>query len=454
MRAGHSPGRRAVAGLLAVSLTVTQGAVGAAGFGIDFVGARSVGTATAGSAAAADASTIFFNPAGLVELGRNEWLLGGDLFRLYDRFTNEGSTILGGAIPTPGSNGLEAIPTKFIPWAFGSYRVKENLSVGLGVFAPFGLRTDYGNDFVGRYQDVLTGLTVIDVNPVIAYRAADWLSIGGGVTVQYAHVHLKQAIDFGSACVAAVGAGACAGLGLVPGRSDGQTELKADDVDFGYNLGVLVRPKAGSQLGVSYRSRVKHRFDDGEQTFFVPSNARAFLAAGGMPAALTGSTVSTELPLPARLFLGWSESIGPVKVMADATLTKWGTFQSTAVTPASPATGAAVVIQQGYNDAWRYAVGVDYTFDARWAFRGGMAYDETPIPGALVQAALPDRDRIYFSMGASYRHRNKWDVDVGYSYVRYVGDIPINRTTALGGTLRGHFEVGGHVFAAQLKHYY
>jgi opacity protein-like surface antigen len=280
-----------------LALARASTAVDAAGFGVDFEGARSVGMATAGSASAADSSTIFYNPAGMTFLDRSEIMGGGQLFLLHDRFTNAGSTILRGALATPGNNGADAIPPTFIPWLYGSYRVNQDLAVGLGLFAPFGLKTDYGTDFVGRYQNELSALTVVDLNPALAYRLLPWLSIGAGLTVEYARLELTQAIDFGSACAGVLGTGPCAGaFGLIPGQSDGQTSIKGNDVSYGYSLGVMMEPVSGTRLGLNYRSRINHEFGSATQSFDVPAGARAFLTAGGAPTALTGSNVSTELP--------------------------------------------------------------------------------------------------------------------------------------------------------------
>jgi long-chain fatty acid transport protein len=446
-------GRRTCVLAVAAALAVASPAPRAAGFGVDFEGARSVGMATAGSASAADSSTIFYNPAGMAFLERDEVMAGGVLFLLHDRFTNEGSTILGGALPTPGTNGFDAIPTTFIPWLYGTYRVNPELALGVGLFAPFGLKTDYGSEFVGRYQSIRTALTVIDLNPAVAYRPVPWLALGAGLTIEYAQLELVQAIDFGSACVAALAPGTCAGaFGLVPGRSDGQTKIKGYDVAYGYSLGVLAEPVPGTRLSVNYRSQIDHHFDSASQTFYVPPGARAFLVAGGAPTALTGSDVSTDLPLPARLSFGAMQSFGNgLDVMFDATLTQWGVFKTTVVTPADPTTGAAAVIDQNYQDAWRFALGANYPLNEQWAIRGGVAYDQTPIPPASIQASLPDRDRVYLSIGATYRFSKAWSVDFGYSHVHYVGSIPIDRTTNTGDTLVGHFDVGGDVVAAQVR---
>jgi len=180
------------------------------------------------------------------------------------------------------------------------------------------------------------------------------------------------------------------------------------------------------------------------------------LAAAGTPDALTGGTSSTSLTLPARLSFAWREELNPkVKLFASATLTLWHVFDNTVVTPHDPATGAAVFIDQGYRDAWRFAVAADYAISERWTVRGGIAYDETPIPGHLTQAALPDRDRTYLTAGLSYTDpSSNWLWDIGYSYVRYAGRVPIDRPGLTGDTLRGSFDVGGHVIAAQVVRRY
>lgn len=439
---------------LALALTPASAALHAAGFGVDFEGARSVGMATAGSASAADASTIFYNPAGMTYLDRSEIIGGGTLFLLHDRFTNRGSTILGGALATPGTNGNDAIPPIAIPWLYATYRLNQDLTVGLGLFAPFGLRTDYGTGFVGRYQSELAALKVIDLNPAVAYRPLPWLSLGAGLTIEYAQLELRQAIDFGSACVAALGAGPCAGaFALRPGQSDGEAKFKGNDVSYGYSLGVLADPIPGTRVGVNYRSHINHHFGSATQSFDVPAGARAFLTAGGAPTALSGSNVSADLPLPARLSFGAMQSLpNGLELLFDATLTKWSVFRTTVITPSDPTTGAAAVIDQNYRDAWRFAVGANYVLNDQWTIRGGVGYDQTPIRAAFIQATLPDRDRVYLSLGASYRFSKVWSVDVGYSRVHYVGSIPINRSTATGDTLVGHFDVGGDVAAAQVRY--
>jgi long-chain fatty acid transport protein len=427
----------------------------AAGFALDFEGARALGNATAGSASAVDATTIFYNPAGMLGIARPELVGGGQLFLFHDRFSNDGSTILAGALPTPGTNGDDAIPVTVIPWMFGVHSIANDLAVGVGLFAPFGLRTDYGNDFVGRYQNQRTAITVLNFNPAIAWAPMPQVWLGAGATIEYVHAQLIQAIDFGSACVVALGAATCDNaFGLAPGRSDGSIENRGNDVAFGYSAGILLEVAPQTRIGASYRSRIDHHFGSLTQAIYVPPGARAFLIAGGLPpTALTGGTATTDVPLPSRLVLGARQMFADdFDLFVDATLTSWGVFRTTVITPNDPSTGAGAVIAQNYKDAWRFAIGGNYRASDRWEFRGGIAYDQTPIAAEFVQAALPDRDRTYFTVGTSYRFDDAWSADLGYAHVRYAGRVPIDRTNATGNTLRGSFDVGGDILGAQVKY--
>jgi long-chain fatty acid transport protein len=426
----------------------------AAGFGLDFEGAREVGTATAGGASAADASTIFYNPAGMVYLQQNEVLAGGQLLLLHDQFHDAGSTILGGAVPTPGTNGSDAIPTTFVPWLFASYRINPDLSIGMGLFSPFGLRTDYGPFWKGRYQNEVTAITAVDLNPSIAYRPLPWLSIGGGLDIQYVNVRLTNAVDLGSACTAELGAAFCAaGFRLQPGGSDVGADFSGGSFGVGFNLGLLVEPAPGTRIGLAYRSGFDQHFSRIQEAFSTTANERIFLAAGGTPLALTGSDATADLRLPGRISLALKQTLTDrLDLLLDATLTLWSALQSTTITASDTVTGVTTVIPLNYHNAWRIAGGLEYRLTERWNLRSGVGYDQTPIPAWALQASLPDRDRMYLGVGASFKASESFSVDVGYTHVFYVGgNVPINRTSSTGDTIVGNFDVGGNVFAAQIK---
>src|SRR4029077_4500339 len=134
---------------------------------------------------------------------------------------------------------------------------------------------DYTPTWIGRYNEITTSLKVINANPAVSYKINEQLSVGAGFDVQYAMGKLKQAIDFGTACVAALGPATCGGaFGLSPQHNDGYGIVHGNTFGYGYNLGILYQPTAKLRLGAHYRSHVKLSFD-GHATFQVPANARA-----------------------------------------------------------------------------------------------------------------------------------------------------------------------------------
>ena len=184
--------------------------VDAGSFSLNEQSVSGLGTAYAGGAAQAeDASTLFFNPAGIVLLEQGELQLGAHLLAPSATFTNEGSryNLPGTAfnsLPLSGGNDGDASVMHVLPNVFLTQPVFRNaqygdLSVGIGVTAPFGLETDYSPGWVGRNEALRTKLMSFDIQPTVAYRLWDRVSFGAGLDIQYVSARLSQAIDFGLA---------------------------------------------------------------------------------------------------------------------------------------------------------------------------------------------------------------------------------------------------------------
>ena len=177
----------------------------AAGFAIIEQSVTGLGRAFAGSAAVADdASTIFFNPAGLSYLSHSEFATGLNFIKPESDFSNEGSTLpstLGGtAITGNGDNGGKL---GIVPNLYYAHRLNDRMVAGIGVSAPFGLVTEYDDNWVGRYHAVKSDLKTVNINPSFAFQTTEKLSLGFGINLQYADLELTQAVDFGAVCAAA-----------------------------------------------------------------------------------------------------------------------------------------------------------------------------------------------------------------------------------------------------------
>ncbi len=405
----------------------------AAGFAIKEQSPSALGNAFAGATAeAADISYMFFNPAGLTRHEGHHALAGASYIAPRAEPKNmSGSTAAAfGGVPTGGGNGaddgaLDAV----VPVLYGMASLGEDLKFGLGLNAPFGLKTDYDSDWAGRYHAVRSELLTININPAFAYRMADWLSFGVGVQAQYADAKLTNAVDFGSI-------GAAAGIpGALPARQDGFSRVEGDDWGFGANVGVLFEPREGTRFGAAYRSGIDHD---------IEGNAHFRLDGAGIGAALAAATgrfvdtgASAELTTPDMASFGAYHEINDRwAVMGEVQWTNWSVFDQLVIRFDNPAQPASVT-EEKWQDSWFGALGVTYRPAARWAVRAGVAYDESPIPEANRTPRIPGEDRQWVALGASYQVADYLGVDLSYTHI-FVDDSDLDlKASQTGNTFRG-----------------
>jgi len=228
----------ALAALLLVLVVgiATFGRADAAGYKIGQESVSGAGVAHAGGAASAgDASTVYANPAGMTQLDGRQLVVGGHLLRPDASIDATGAAITGGE---GGQGGIGA----FVPNLYGVWSLPNDLKFGLGINAPYGLAVDYDDDWVGRYNELGASLTMVNVNPALAYRVNDKVSVGGGLNAMYSRARLTQAIDFGRA------------LGGNAQSLDGSSDFSGTDWAFGFNVGALFTVSPNTRFGVQYRS--------------------------------------------------------------------------------------------------------------------------------------------------------------------------------------------------------
>lgn len=423
----------------AASIMMSYGDASGAGVAIMEQSIKGLGTAFAGGAAAAeDASTIFFNPAGLTRLDRSQAIAGMHVVFPAARFSNENSTHLTGQ-PLSGGQGGNAGSTILIPNFYYSSRVNDRFSAGLGVFSPFGLSTTYDAGWVGRYHAVKSELISLNINPSLAYRVTDKLSLGLGVNAQYLKTELSNAIDFGT-IFASLGAS-----GAVPQGNDGLATFKADSWSWGYNAGVLYEFTEDTRAGFAYRSRGDHTLKGSAHFTGVPTinPTGRFLDAG----------IRSEITLPDSVSLSIRHSLSEeVAALADVTWTNWSTIDELRIRFDNPAESDAVTTVH-WKDTIRYAVGAVYS-PGPWTFRTGAAFDQSPVPDAAHGTPrVPDNDRIWLAAGVGYKLSDRITVDAAYAHL-FVQDTAISKA-AIGedrirGGLSGSYESSVDIISAGL----
>ena len=432
--------RKSALSALAVCAWLSSGSQAtAAGLAIMEQSVKGLGTAFSGGAAAADdATTIFFNPAGLTQLSGSQAVAGMHLLLPSARFRNQGSSHLSGQ-PLRGGEGGNAGSKILIPNFYYSRAFNGRLSAGLGIFSPFGLSTTYDSTWAGRYHAIESDLVSLNVNPSLAYRVTDQLSFGAGINAQYLKAKLSNAIDFGT-IFAALGA-----TGVAPQGNDGFVTFKGDSWSWGYNLGALYQFTSDTRAGIAYRSRIEHTLEGGADFAGVPAPnpTGRFLNAG----------IKADVTLPDSLsFSLWHKFSQEWAAMADITWTNWSTIDELRIKFNNPAETDAVTTVN-WEDTFRYSLGAVYT-PGDWIFRGGLAYDETPVPGAAHGTPrVPDSNRIWLAAGVGYKINDRISINSAYAHL-FVEDSEI-RKTATGedqfrGGLAGSYDSSVDIISAEV----
>lgn len=343
----------------------------------------SQGAANAGaSSSAEDISNMYFNPASIAyHSGIN---VSAGMSVIFSNADMNNAT--GDAFP-PFTGDATSDETAFVPSGYVSAQLSDTVYVGVGVAAPFGLVTDYGDEWAGRYHATYSELTTINISPTIAYRPIPELAIAGGPVIEYADADLRAAIP-------------------VAPLTDSTAKFTGDDIAFGWTLGAILEPVDGTRLGVGFRSEITHSVDlDGN------------IGVADVPSKTTVSA-------PAQLNFGVTQTLtDDWTVMAEAQWTQWSSFdqlliESSAGTPLSLTTTK-------WDDTWFFSLGARYQATEDLALRFGAAYDTGAAPADHRTPRIPDADRIWGALGATYNLTENVSLSGAYTYV-YVEDSTID----------------------------
>ncbi len=439
---------------VAGALLAMSGSVAASGFALIEQSASGMGNAYAGGAASAeDASTVFFNPAGMANIKGRQFVVAGHVIKPSAKFSNQGSTTAsppsGAPVAINGGDGGDAGHLAFVPNFYYLMDVNSQVKFGLGVNAPFGLKTEYDNGWVGRYQALKSEIQTINFNPSVSYKANDMVSLGVGINYQYIKGELTKAIDFGSICTfAGAPTGVCPNT---PQLSDGFFKLTGNDWSWGYNLGALFQVNQDTKVGLAYRSKIDHELSGDANYTNVP------VALAAQP-SVTNTGVKLNITLPETLSLSVAKQIGEkFSVMGDVTRTGWSKLQELRVRFANGA--ADNVTPENWKDTYRYAIGATYQYNDMWKSRVGIALDQSPVSDQYRTPRVPDNDRTWLTFGAGYKVSSSGTIDFGYAHL-FVKDSSINKTeviasslpAALTETLKGNYKNNVDIFSAQYTH--
>jgi len=390
----------------------------AGGFAIGTQSGSGTGNAFAGGAAVADdASVVWSNPAGMALLPPGKQLTGAlHILKPSFKFRNEGST--GPVFGPPGTgDGGDGGDWAFVPNGFFTMDINPRLRFGVALNAPFGLKTEYDSGWRGQVTALSSEIKTVNINPALSYKVSDTVSIGGGLNIQWIEAELS---NFAGAL--------------------GVAKLKADDIGYGFNLGIMAAVGPATRVGAHYRSRIKYEVE-GDATFS---------AAPGL-----NGNIRADLRVPESISISLFHVLGPKwELMADITRTGWDSLQQLTVTRTSGAPLTSLAFN--WDDTMRYGIGANYKWSDQTKLRFGVAFDETPTNDVDRTARLPDQDRKWVAFGVQHRVSKAGVLEIGYAHefikdARVRNDVP-GFAGCAAGCLSGSFENKADIVSVQYSH--
>ncbi len=396
----------------------------------EYIGSSSLGRSGAGRAAIAeDASTVFTNPAGMTRLSGSHWLVATQFFMPTIKFHNGTGTKDAAGKPISGGDGGNAGVFAIAPSFYYVKSLSKQWFLGFGMNSPFGLAVDYGNDWVGRYQVIDTALKTINLNPSVAFKVNDALSIGGGINFQYAQYEFNSALDLGA-------------LMGNPQSADGHLKLDGDDWGWGFNFGLLWNLDASTRMGIAYRSKIKYNLQ-GDADFTTPNNS--------FQPVFTDTKFNIPINVPEHISLSFHHQLNPrLAIMSDVTYTRWSRYNQLQVNYANPSQ-PDLVVPKNWHNTWRIAMGLDYTYSKPWSFQFGVAFDQSPIPDQTFDPSVPSNDQGWLSFGTQYKYSDTLSLGFSYLHVFILETRDVNLPGLFGDRLQGPIDGSMDVIGAELN---
>jgi len=425
----------------ALMLVAFSGVASASGFQLLEQNASGIGNAYAGSAAVAEnASTIFYNPAGMTQLQDRE--VSGGIAAVKPSFTfeNKNSTLTGNLAATGeggDAGGWAALPNGYLSWA-----LNKDLYVGIGFGAPFGLKTQYDDRWVGAAQSSTFDIKTYNINPSIAYRLNDKVSLGFGLNWQKIEAEYVRLVTVGGAPSP-----------LLPVGDRVTSTMNLADTAWGWNVGGLFTLSPSTKLGLSYRSKMKYH-TDGSVKLASDGTGPGVATANGLIADGRQSDLAANLTLPDTFIMSVSQRLSDKwEMLGDVSWTGWSSIPKVEImrTSGPRNTQNAQILETDFRDTWRVALGANYKYSDAWKLKFGVAYDQTPVKGPSTRlTSMPDNDRVWLSFGAQWALNKASILDLGVTYI-HVRDSKIDndQTAAARGLVNGEYTGNIWVLGAQ-----
>lgn len=392
-----------LAGAAAIAILASTGAAQAGGFALREQSAVGLGNSFAGAAAGGSGlASMFWNPATMTDFSGIQSSSSLSVILPYANITPNAaasSPILIGAGGTASSGDLahDAV----LPASYASWQVSDRVWIGLSMNTPYGLSTETPFNWSGQIYGRSSKVMSFAATPTVAVQVTDWLSLGAGLQVEHFKVRLTSAQS--------------------PLPNAGTAELVGKDTTIGYTLGATIKPWAGTEIGVGYRSQVDPHL---KGTLSFAQNQPLMVGSTLVGTVPAGSyAIQSNIKLPDQVTVGVRQKVtNELTLLAGYEWTHWSIFNRFAVQN-SPIPGQALDFE--YSNGSFYSIGAEYAWSPTLLLRAGLGFEKSPVTDRVRSVRLPDSNRIWTTVGASYKVSDKLDLDFSYAHV-FPKSAPVN----------------------------
>lgn len=359
--------------------------VKAGGYQINIQGIKQNGMGYIGTGFTLDASSVFFNPGGMSYVKTKFSFVTG----VSGVYANTTFRKIAPSVYQAQTDNPLSPPLHF----YGTYKINEKLSVGLGVNTPFGNSLKWGDTWDGRYLISDISFHAFNFQPSLSYKFCDYFSLGAGFNYMTGTVSLSKMLPVADA------------------NGEGKSTLEGNTSNFGYTIGIMSKPTSKLGIGITYRSKIEMKMEGGDVTFKVPA-----ALSTNFP---SGVKFDAMLPMPASLNIGVSYQINDkLLVGADLNYVFWSVYDSL-IFDFTPNTSSLEDSRNPrlYEDAPVIRIGAQYQYNDKLTCRAGAYFDKSPVKDDYLNPETPSTNQIGLSLGASYKVNSRLNLDASFVYL-------------------------------------
>lgn len=380
----------------AVMAVCAASAAHAAGFMLTEQSAGALGRAYAGVGVdGTDLSGVYYNPATMTLHPGTQIQAGFVAVGLDLAF--EGAEKYDG-VSENGQYNTQAIPHGYI-----SHQLTDSMWIGLAMTVPFGMGTEYKDDWRLANRGISAEVLTFDFNPNVAWKVSDKLSLGAGMSIQYAAADLKMQENLGIA------------------KLDG--EVDADSIAWGFNVGLMWSPLENLRFGLSYRSKVNHNAEGDFTIDNIRDVQKGYEYIYGLAGTYGDARATLSAPAWAMATAAWDVN-ELLSLYATFRWTDWSSFdtldiKSSGLNPV----GGVKTVENHWQDTYLVSVGADLRFTNWWTFRAGIGYETSAVDDPKYRTAIiPDADRLWLALGSSFKATENMQIDVSAAWLHGIGE--------------------------------